>query len=34
LGVIDPAKVTRVSLQKAASVAMTLLTTEAAVHFS
>ncbi len=33
LGVIDPAKVTRVSLQKAASVAMTLLTTEAAVHF-
>ena len=34
LGVIDPAKVTRVALQKAASVAMTLLTTEAAVHYS
>lgn len=32
LGVLDPAKVTRVSLQKAASVAMTLLTTEAAVY--
>jgi len=34
LGVIDPAKVTRVSLQKAASVAMTLLTTEAAIYHS
>ena len=32
LGVLDPAKVTRVSLQKAASVAMTLLTTEAVVY--
>lgn len=34
LGVLDPAKVTRVALQKAASVAMTLLTTEAAVYSS